>query len=364
MYRCKNYLPWTGFRPVHRYRAAVIGLGRMGSTVDDEWGYGPHAHAACWRTVDGVDLVAGADWFEERRPAFEERYPGTHTYADPDEMLYSEKPDIVSVTTHTDGRHGAILACVRAGVQAVFAEKPLAASLGEAREIVQACKEAGTVLAVNASRSWQTPYAQALRLVESGQIGELRCIVAFCKGNLSHMGSHIIDTVHRFAGRADAQWVMAQCPAEAAVGASDLPGAGMIQLANGVRAYVNMLDAAAVGVSVELVGTAGRIRGSDVPTEWELWRHVPGEGGRSALARFPFPLPLHAEPPNLAAVRDILRALETGSEPAVTGRHAGQALEIALAFRESERTGRRVNLPLTDSSLRLDVSDLRSRTKG
>ena len=364
MDRSRNYLPWTAFRPAHRYRAAVVGLGRMGSTVDDEWGYGPHAHAACWRAVEGVELVAGADWFEDKRAAFEVRYPGTRTYAQVDEMLDSERPDLVSVTTHTSGRRDAILACAEAGVKAVFAEKPLAAALGDAREVVQACKEAGIVLAVNASRSWQTPYCQALSLVESGQIGELRCIVAFCAGNLSHMGSHIIDTVHSFAGRADVRWVMAQCPAEAAGTDRDLPGAGMIQFSNGVRAYVNMLDAAGVGVSVELMGTAGRISGSDVATSWELYRQVPGERGRKALARFPFPLPLNSEAPNLAAVRDILRAVETGSEPAVTGRHATHALEIALSFRESERTGSRVHLPLTDDSLHLDVSDLRSRAKG
>lgn len=357
----KNYLPWTGFRPENQYRAAVIGLGRMGSTVDDEWGYGPHAHAACYRAMDHVELIAGADLFEEKRAAFEQRYPGTRTYADHNEMLDQEKPDIVSVTTHTEGRYAAMIDCVHAGVKAIFAEKPITAGLGEAREVVRACEEHGIVLSVNASRSWRAPYYQALRFLKAGHIGELRCVVAFCTGNLSHMGSHIIDTVHFFADRADAEWVMAQCPPEAAAGEGDLPGAGMIQFTNGVRAYVNMLDAAGVRVSVELVGTAGRIRGSDVATAWEMYRHVPGERGRSALARFPFPLPLNTEAHNLAAIRDILRAVETGSEPSVTGRHAAYALEIALAFRESERTGSRVHLPLADGSLRISVSDLKRR---
>src|SRR5947199_344599 len=47
-----------------RYRAAIIGLGRMGSTFDDEkerfsrWS-APHAHAACYRAA-GVRLAIGA----------------------------------------------------------------------------------------------------------------------------------------------------------------------------------------------------------------------------------------------------------------------------------------------------------------
>ena len=45
----------------------------------------------------------------------------------------------------------------------------------------------------------------------------------------------------------------------------------------------------------------------------------------------------------------------------MTGRHAAYALEIALAFRESERTGKRVSLPLTDDSLTMAVADLSRR---
>lgn len=359
----KNYFPWTGYRPKNHYRAAVIGLGRMGSTVDDEWGYGPHAHAACYCAMDNVELVAGADLVEEKRMAFEARHPGTRTYADHREMLAMEKPDIVSVTTHTGGRHEALMDCARADVKAIFGEKPITAGLGEAREVVRTCEGKGIVLSVNASRSWQTPYCQALRFVRAGHIGDLRCIVAFCVGNLSHMGSHIIDTVHFYADRADVEWVIGQCPPDAAQDDGDLPGAGMIQFANGVRAYVNMLDAAGVRVSVELIGTAGYIRGSDVATEWEMYRHVPGERGRAELARTPFPLPLNTEAHNLAAIRDILWAVETGGQPSVTGRHAAYALEIAIAFRESERTGGRINLPLTDDSLTMAVSDLSRRKR-
>ena len=48
-----------------QYRAAVIGLGRMGSTFDDEkaaWDRAPrpHAHTPCYRAA-GVEVVAGAD---------------------------------------------------------------------------------------------------------------------------------------------------------------------------------------------------------------------------------------------------------------------------------------------------------------
>jgi hypothetical protein len=55
-------------------RAAVIGLGRMGSTFDEEVGpsgrrQAAHAHATCYRAVPGVELVAGADPHQGQRGA-------------------------------------------------------------------------------------------------------------------------------------------------------------------------------------------------------------------------------------------------------------------------------------------------------
>ena len=49
-----------------RYRVALIGLGRIASTIDDEvQGYPsvllPYAHMACYREIPAVEVVAGAD---------------------------------------------------------------------------------------------------------------------------------------------------------------------------------------------------------------------------------------------------------------------------------------------------------------
>ena len=51
------------------YRAAVIGLGRMGSTFDDEITQGgslflPYCHGPSYHAAPNVELVAGADRHE------------------------------------------------------------------------------------------------------------------------------------------------------------------------------------------------------------------------------------------------------------------------------------------------------------
>ena len=53
-------------KPKHTYRGAVVGCGRMGSTIDDEHIGMPHypwpwAHAPAMIEARGVDLIAAAD---------------------------------------------------------------------------------------------------------------------------------------------------------------------------------------------------------------------------------------------------------------------------------------------------------------
>jgi len=55
---------------VERYRVALIGLGRIASTIDDEVAdYSavmlPYAHMACYREVPAVEVVAAVDPYAE-----------------------------------------------------------------------------------------------------------------------------------------------------------------------------------------------------------------------------------------------------------------------------------------------------------
>ena len=87
------------------YRGAVIGCGRIGSTIDDEhvnkpqFRY-PWAHAPAIIEAKGVDLVAASDLMTSQLDDFQRRWGITALYTDYREMIAKEQPDIVSVTTH------------------------------------------------------------------------------------------------------------------------------------------------------------------------------------------------------------------------------------------------------------------------
>ena len=77
-----------------KYRAAVIGLGRMGSTFDDEIQRGgsvftPYCHGPAYHGSQVTDLVAGSDLHDGQRELFGERWglSGDQLYSDYREML-------------------------------------------------------------------------------------------------------------------------------------------------------------------------------------------------------------------------------------------------------------------------------------
>lgn len=349
-------------------RAAVIGLGRMGSTFDDEVGpYSrwqvPHAHAACYRAVPEVALVAGADPHEGQRATFATRWglAPERVYADYRELLERERPEIVSIPTSTRPRERILLDVVaHGGVRAIWAEKPLSMSLEEGDRMIAACREAGILLAVGASRCWDATYNRMRDLIDRGEIGRVVQVTALGQANLSHMGSHLLTLLAYLAG-GKCRWAFGQMEDEAAAaGDDDLRGNGFLQFDNGVQAFVRATPCGAAEWEFDVIGTEGRLRSINDGEEVEFRKLLPATlpGRARESARFIFPHPQRIETPNVRTVRDIVACLTGGGEPICNGEDALHALEIAIAMRESHRRGgQRVPLPLADRALRMNAAE-------
>ena len=104
------------------YRGAVIGCGRIGSTIDDEhvakpqFRY-PRAHAPAMIEAKGIDLVAASDLSTDQLDDFKRRWDVTALYTDYREMIAKEQPDIVSVTTRAEERADVVMGVARNGRQ-------------------------------------------------------------------------------------------------------------------------------------------------------------------------------------------------------------------------------------------------------
>ena len=74
-------------KPKNNYLGAIVGCGRMGSTIDDEhigmshypW---PWAHAPAMIEASGVKLVAGVDVDKNKLSEFGKRWEITSLYSD------------------------------------------------------------------------------------------------------------------------------------------------------------------------------------------------------------------------------------------------------------------------------------------
>ena len=354
------------------YRAAVIGLGRMGSTFDDEMTRGgslflPYCHGPAYVYSQRTELVAGADVHDEQRSIFGERWglSDDHLYSDFEEMLDREKPDIVSVCTTARIRSDIVQKVARAGVKAIWAEKPISISLAEADEMVRVCNEEGVSLAVNCARRWNPFYSQARNIIDEGHIGNVLQVTAHAACGLSSNGSHLLDTV-RFLAGGDVQWVLGEMQSdEAAESDSDIMGNGYLVFDNGVRAFVRSMEAGGATWDFDVIGEDGRIRTPNDAQAWELTSMVaetfppvenrrPGVRARRNPVMHQFPWPTHMQGMGLTIVDDIISSFENGHPPKCSGEDALKALETAIAMRESHRRGFvRVDLPLDDRSMKI-----------
>ena len=349
-----------------KLRVAVIGLGRIASTIDDEkekydGGHLPYAHIACYRAVPEVEIVGMSDTWEEQREAARQRWGFDGLYADYRQMLEETRPDIVSVCTSAKPR-GEILTAIANGgygVKAIWAEKPITLSLAEADEAIEACAKAGIALAVNCTRRWRDDYRQALELLQDGVIGDLLYVQSRAQCGLSHNGSHLITTLTMYMpGRAISLVGDAEIDVERPN--DDFAGSAVISFPGRVRGYVRGFANGPAEKSHDLVGTHGAIRILNDAREIELWTQEPGidnyasQKGLGAFGRRFFPAAHRLRSGGVNAIYNIIDCLDSGDQPHCSGEDSREALEIAIAIRESERRNNRpVNLPLDDRSLNI-----------
>ena len=96
-------------------------------------------------------------------------------YASHDELVADPEVDVVYVATPNALHKDAVLAAARARKH-VLCEKPLAMSVADAREMAQACDDAGVILRVAFQIRLEGMLHRVRDIVASGELGELRSI--------------------------------------------------------------------------------------------------------------------------------------------------------------------------------------------
>ena len=112
------------------YRVGIIGCGGMG-----------RSHANAWPTTGRAEVVTAADMNSDAAAKLAAEFSLPTHYTDVHEMFEKETLDIVSITTWQSVRAELTLIAAATGISGIIGEKPMAASLGQADAMLDACQE-------------------------------------------------------------------------------------------------------------------------------------------------------------------------------------------------------------------------------
>ncbi|MBW3622208.1 MAG: Gfo/Idh/MocA family oxidoreductase [Armatimonadetes bacterium] len=143
-------------------RVGIIGSGGIARGV----------HIPNYQKIEGVEVVACADAFEETAKSCAEQFGINQWFTDYNEMLREVKLDIVSVCTPNYLHKDPTIAALNAGVH-VMCEKPIAMNAQEGREMVEAAKKSGQKLAMGLMTRQQSDVQALKRAIDCGELGEI-----------------------------------------------------------------------------------------------------------------------------------------------------------------------------------------------
>ena len=328
------------------YRAALVGCSRMGAFIDNEQRGAsrfrqPYSHAAGYEACDRTELIACSDLRTDVLAEAGKRYgvPSERLYNDYREMIDREQPDIVSVATQPEQRAEVVIYAAEHGAKAVYAEKAMAASMSDARAMVEAVEKNKVVSTWARTGGGNSAYDQMKELIDDGSIGDLQSIILYNNGNLFNAASHSLDLALRLSGDVPAKSVQGNLAEDDSIFEGDLlredpKGEGIVKLENGVTIYALLSNQSG---EFEAVGTAGRLRAVRDGREWDFRVADPQtptpDRSHTAVRSLTFP---SGVPPYVSSRTSSIRSIR-GSLPGAA--FAWPTRARSLSSGSSSRTG-------------------------
>ncbi|MGW2727556.1 Gfo/Idh/MocA family protein [Streptomyces sp. NPDC001494] len=143
-------------------RIGILGLGRIGAF-----------HAETLAGLDAVESLVVADPFADAARAAAERFGAR--IADSPQSLLAAGVDGLVVAAATDAHPALIRAGVEAGVP-VFCEKPVARTMAEGLEVLDAVRGGGVPVQIGFNRRFDAGFSAARAAVRGGELGKLHSV--------------------------------------------------------------------------------------------------------------------------------------------------------------------------------------------
>lgn len=311
-----------------------------------------------------VTVMAISDLNLERVRWVARKYNVPYRFTDYDEMLSDVELDVVIVATPDPYHYYPTMAAIKAKKH-VLVEKPLATSVKEAEEIVQAARDANIILSVNFSNRFMPQMILTKQLIEQGKLGEP--VYAFARlSNTLYVPtqmirawvhdtslpfwlmSHTIDRV-RWLFQQEIVSVFARTHhgilRRRGINVNDLYVA-VVEFDNGAVATFESSwilpesRPSIVDSRMDLIFSRGSVSFDTISPAPQV----------STSERFEMPYPvqfeIHGRPYGMVteSVRTFINAVRTGAQPFVSAEDGLIAVKVAAAIVESAETGKPVSI--------------------
>ncbi|MEC0227378.1 Gfo/Idh/MocA family protein [Paenibacillus alba] len=186
-------------------KVGIIGQGRSGRDI--------HGNLLA-QIKDYYTIVAVADSIPERQARAEQEY-GCKAYASWEDMVANEELDLVINASPSHLHFPITLTLLNRGVH-VLCEKPLARSVEEVDQLIEASQRSGKQLAVFQQSRYQPAYVQIQQIIDSGVLGRIvqidfsmnnfarrwdwQTLQSNNGGSLMNTGPHPLDQTLQFLG--------------------------------------------------------------------------------------------------------------------------------------------------------------------
>ena len=327
-------------------------------------GFWTPCQLAGWGELDGATCVAIYNRTRSKAEAIARQFNIPAVYDDPERLLVEVRPDFVDNITEVGGHKPLSLLCAKHRMPCIC-QKPMAASLKEAREIVAAFARARTPFFVHENWRWQTTMRKLKDLLDEHVIGEpfrarftmvsgiepwqnqpaLRDLTQFI---LTDLGAHLLDVARCCFGEAASVYCQAH---------RTLP---KLLKGENVATVMMAMGPARTTVTCELAyartpferecfpQTLGFVEGPDgsIEVSSDYWIRLTTRRG-TLSRRYPPPRYAWANPQYdiahasiVPCCANLLAGLRGTGKAETTGADNLKTLELVFAAYESARTGK------------------------
>ena len=322
------------------------------STIAKEW------------MIDAVNanaksrVIALLSQSQQRGKAFQKQFEIDRIYTELSAFLADTEIDIVYVGT-TNELHKPQTLAAAASKKHVLCEKPLALSLTDAKEMVNACSNAGLVMGTNHHLRNAVTHRKLRKLVQNGAIGQPLAVRVFHAvllpphlrtwrikdpgkgaGVVLDITVHDTDTL-RFILNDEVESVIARTSSQG-LGEHKIDETvmGVMQFRRGTLAQFH--DSFVIGHSgtgLEIHGTDGSLIATDVMTQHPIGQITFRRENHIEKIQLPQAINLYKR-----AVDRFNEAVRGEGQPAATAQDGLQSLAVALAVMEAAHTGTQIKV--------------------